>query len=231
MINSQSTLKLWDLLLQLDPHKSMGPDEMHPSILKELADVITKPLSMIFEQPWESREVPADWKLVNVVLIFKEDLRNNEPVHLSSVPDKVMKIMPGCIEKHLKDNTVTGPTQHGFMMGKSCLSHLTFFYDKVQDLALGLVELHEVCMGPPPKPVKVPLDGIPSLHCVNCTTQFGVIGKPAEGALHPATNVANKDLKQCQSQNWPLRKITYHCSPLGLQLAECNHLANSSSTK
>ncbi|KAF4796691.1 hypothetical protein TURU_082106 [Turdus rufiventris] len=38
---------VWDLLLQLVPYKYMGPDGIHPRILKELADVITKPLSMI----------------------------------------------------------------------------------------------------------------------------------------------------------------------------------------
>ncbi|KAK4819146.1 hypothetical protein QYF61_025826 [Mycteria americana] len=58
----------------------------------------------------------------------------------------------------------------------------------VQDLALGLVELHEVRTGPPLKPVKVPLDGIPSLQHVNCTTQLGVIGKLAEGALNPTVH-------------------------------------------
>ncbi|KAK4830184.1 hypothetical protein QYF61_008975 [Mycteria americana] len=51
---------------------------------------------------------------------------------------------------------------------------------QVQDLALGLVELHEVCTGPPLKPVKVPLDGIPSLQRVDHTTQLGVVGKLAE---------------------------------------------------
>ena len=36
--------------------------------------------------------------------------------------------------------------------------------------------------------MKVPLGGIPSLQCVECTTQLGVVGKLAEGAydLHTA---------------------------------------------
>ncbi|KAJ7420929.1 hypothetical protein WISP_45802 [Willisornis vidua] len=37
------------LLLQLDPNKSMGPGGIHPRIVKELADIVAKPLSMIFE--------------------------------------------------------------------------------------------------------------------------------------------------------------------------------------
>jgi len=50
----------------------------------------------------------------------------------------------------------------------------------MQDLALGVVEPHEVSLL---KLVQVPLDGIPSLRCVNCTTQLGVICKLAECAL------------------------------------------------
>ncbi|KAJ7397220.1 hypothetical protein BTVI_137436 [Pitangus sulphuratus] len=37
-----------DLLIQLDPYKSMGPDGVHPRILKEPTDAIAKPLLMIF---------------------------------------------------------------------------------------------------------------------------------------------------------------------------------------
>ena len=51
----------------------------------------------------------------------------------------------------------------------------------VQDLALGPVKLHEVCTGPCLMPVKVPLDGIPSLQHVDRPTQLGVITQLLQG--------------------------------------------------
>jgi len=62
----------------------------------------------------------------------------------------------------------------------------------VQDLALGLAELHEVHTGPPLKPVQAPVDGIPSLQCVDCTSQLGVIGKLTAGALSPTAHAIDK---------------------------------------
>ena len=50
------------------------------------------------------------------------------------------------------------------------------------------------------KPVKVPLEGIPSLQRVDHTTQLGVVVKFAESALDPTVRVADKDVKQCRSQ-------------------------------
>ncbi|KFV48709.1 RNA-directed DNA polymerase from mobile element jockey, partial [Gavia stellata] len=99
-----------DLLLQLDLHKSVGPDGIHPRVLKELADVIAGPLSIVFHHSWESGEVPVDWKLAHVPIFKngkKEDPGNYRPVSLTSVPGKILeKFILGVIEKHLRDNAV-----------------------------------------------------------------------------------------------------------------------------
>ncbi|KAK4813002.1 hypothetical protein QYF61_004178 [Mycteria americana] len=125
-----------DLLHHLDTHKSMGPDEIHLRVLKELADVLTKPLSIIYQQFWLTGEVPADWRLANVKPIFKkgqkEDPGNYRPVSLTSVPGKLMEqIILSAITRHVEDNQGIKPNQHGFRKGRSCLTNLISFYDKV----------------------------------------------------------------------------------------------------
>ncbi|PKU44434.1 rna-directed dna polymerase from mobile element hypothetical protein [Limosa lapponica baueri] len=61
-----------DRLYQLNVHKSMGLDGVHLRVLKELADVMAGPLSIIYQRYWESGEIPADWKLANAVPIYKK---------------------------------------------------------------------------------------------------------------------------------------------------------------
>ncbi|PKU27869.1 rna-directed dna polymerase from mobile element jockey-like [Limosa lapponica baueri] len=112
----------------------MGPNGIHPRVLRELAEVLTEPLSIIYQQSWQTGEVPAEWRLANVMPIHKkgrkEDPGNYRPVSLTLVPGKVMEqIILSAIMWHVKDTQVIRPSQHWFMKGRSCLTNLISFYD------------------------------------------------------------------------------------------------------
>ena len=62
---------------------SIGLGGIHLRMLRELVEVISKPLSIICQCLWSTREVPEDWRLASMTLIYKkghkEDLENCRP--------------------------------------------------------------------------------------------------------------------------------------------------------
>ncbi|KAG6935017.1 hypothetical protein G0U57_015760, partial [Chelydra serpentina] len=125
-------------LEQLNESKSGGPDNLHPRILKELAHEIASPLAKIFNESLNSGVVPFDWRIANIVPIFKKgkksDPGNYRPVSLTSVVCKVLeKILKEKVVKDLEVNGNWDKLQHGFTKGRSCQTNLISFFEKVTD--------------------------------------------------------------------------------------------------
>ncbi|KFO52874.1 hypothetical protein N302_09825, partial [Corvus brachyrhynchos] len=97
-----------ELLSHLDVHKSMGPDGIHPRVLRELAVELAKPVSIVCQQSCLTGQVPDDWKLASVTPIHKKNGKDNpgnyRPVSLTSVPGKVMEqFILSAITQHPQD--------------------------------------------------------------------------------------------------------------------------------
>ena len=116
-------------LQRLKVDKSAGPDGLHPMLLQQCSLSMSVPLSKIFTASIESGRVPDDWKLANITPIFKKGKKNDpanyRPVSLTSV---VCKVLERIIKKHLVDHLekskLLSSCQHGFMVGRSCLTNL-----------------------------------------------------------------------------------------------------------
>ena len=116
-------------LKALNPTKSMGPDCLHPRVLKEAADVLAEPVALIFSKSQAEGKLPHHWKEANVTPLFKKGEKckpgNYRPVSLTSVLCKVMEsIIRDDIIQHLERNNLLSECQHGFVAGRSCTTNL-----------------------------------------------------------------------------------------------------------
>jgi hypothetical protein len=105
-------------------------------LLKEMKEYIVEPLTLIFRKSLEGGVLPTDWKVANVVPIFKKGVKgdpsNYRPVSLTSVPGKMLEsIIKENIMSHLVENRLLRNTQHGFLTGKSCTTNLLVFQEHV----------------------------------------------------------------------------------------------------
>lgn len=119
-------------IIKLKPSSSPGPDGIPPRIYKELDLTVARPLTMVFTICMQTSKTPLDWKVANVVPLFKGGTRtkpgNYRPISLTSVASKLMEsIIKNVVLRSLEARTWFSPAQHGFRSGKSCVSnHLSF---------------------------------------------------------------------------------------------------------
>ena len=97
------------LLKGLNPSKALGPDELHPRVLKELATGLGQVFAYLFQQSIDKGEIPKEWSLANICPLFKKgDMSlacNYRPVSLTCVPCKLLEhIVCSNIMAHLDEH-------------------------------------------------------------------------------------------------------------------------------
>ncbi|CAJ0929619.1 unnamed protein product [Ranitomeya imitator] len=83
-----------------------------------------------------SGSVPQDWRIANVVPIFKKGSKsepgNYRPLSLTSIVGKIFEgFLKDVILDYLNENNCLTPYQHGFMRNRSCQTNLISFYEEV----------------------------------------------------------------------------------------------------
>ena len=124
---------------------SPGPDNFHPIILKRFARQLSVPLKILFLKSLEQSELPKDWKIANVVPVYKgkgsrHEYVNYRPVSLTSHVSKLMeRIMTKWLLDELINRNFISPHQHGFLASRSVTTNLlTCLFDWV-----GALDNHE----------------------------------------------------------------------------------------
>ena len=114
------------LLKGLNPSKALGPDELHPRVLKELATELGPIFTHLFQQSIDSGDIPKEWTLANISPLFKKGDRslacNYRPVSLTCVPCKLLEHI--VCSNTLMNINFCQTKQHAFRKWHSCETQL-----------------------------------------------------------------------------------------------------------
>ena len=118
------------LLKDINPSKALGPDELHPRVLKELAMKLGLVFAHLFQQSIGTGEIPKEWSLANICPLFKKGDRslahNYRPVSLTCIPCKLLEhIVCSNIMAPLDEHELLSDRQHAFRKWHSCENQLT----------------------------------------------------------------------------------------------------------
>ena len=117
------------LLQGLNISKARGPDEISPTILKELSNELTPIMTHFFQQTMDKSTLPEDWTTANICPLYKKADRsipaNYRPVSLTCILCKLAEhIVCSNIMSHLEEHNVITDKQHAFRKYHSCETQL-----------------------------------------------------------------------------------------------------------
>ncbi|CAG4942950.1 unnamed protein product [Parnassius apollo] len=123
-------------LKNLDIYKSVGPDDIHPLLLKNCADILAVPIATLFNHSLHSGNFPDKWKEARVIPLHKtgkKDLITNyRPISILSVLSKLLEsLVHTVLYRHLQKYITVD--QHGFVAKRSTNTNLVLFTSELKE--------------------------------------------------------------------------------------------------
>ena len=109
------------LLKGLNPSKALGPGEIYPRVQMELTTELGPIFVHLFQQSIDSGEIPKEWKLADIIPLFKKGDRsfacNYRPVSLTCVPNMLLE--------HIVCPKIMGHDEHkNFVRQTTCIQEV-----------------------------------------------------------------------------------------------------------
>ena len=106
------------LLHSLNEHKATGPDGISNKILKETAEQVAPSLCLLFNLSLRSGSLPDDWKISNIVPVFKKGKRDHVSNYRQiSLLSNISKVLERRVLVKTRDHLLqyVSDNQHGFI--------------------------------------------------------------------------------------------------------------------
>ena len=118
-----------------------GPDGIPVVFYKDYAEVISKPLLMIWRNSLDSGVQPDEPILAIITPLHKGGpkcfAKNYRPVALTNHMTKIFeRVLRKRINEYLDENGLMNPTQHGFRSGRSTMTQLLNYYENIMDIVV-----------------------------------------------------------------------------------------------
>ena len=123
-------------LKELKSKKATGVDGIPARLLKDGADSLASPLSVIFNLTIQQNFIPAEWKKAKVTPLHKsgtkEDPRNYRPISVLPVVSKVLeRLIHKQLENSFDEHNLLCKSQSGFRQMHLTETAVTYFADEI----------------------------------------------------------------------------------------------------
>ena len=123
-------------LRELKVKKATGVDGIPSRLLKDGADVLTYPLTVLFNLSVQQCKIPGEWKKAKVTPLYKNgaksDPKNFRPISVLPIVSKVHeRLIHNQLASYFDENNLLCRSQSGFRKKHSTETAVTYFADQI----------------------------------------------------------------------------------------------------